>query len=233
MVKRTKQKRYRRTDEELIQALEARIRELRERRATRKRRKVAAAQKKERSPYRFSPRWVAGHREKLGISAADYAELVGVAPLTIYNWEKGKSRPRAAQLERLAEVRQLSRTDALEQLGIINPSEPPAWYSLEWVTGHRERLGLSAADYGTLVRVTGQTVYSWENGRSTPKPEQMASLEDIRSLKKKGAWERLGKPERHGRALRFSPDWVVKHRAKLELSAADYAELLRSLCDGA
>ena len=54
---------------------------------------------------RFSPKWLASHRAKLELSAADYAALVGVSPLTIYNWEKGKTRPRAAQLAALQSVR--------------------------------------------------------------------------------------------------------------------------------
>jgi DNA-binding transcriptional regulator YiaG len=220
MPKHKNNKRHRRTDEELIQALQDRIRELKDRSATRERRKAAAEkQKKERSPYRFSPTWVASHREKLGVSAGAYAELVGVSGLTIYNWEKGSSRPRAAQLEKLAEVRKLSKAEALDRLGIA-PAEPPSWYSPEWLAGHRERLGLSAAEYATLVGVTGQSIYAWEQGRSTPRPEQMAKLEGIRGLKKKDV------PKKNGRALRFSPDTVARHRERLELSAADYGELV-------
>jgi len=227
MVKRKKQKRYRRNDEELIQALAERIQLLKDRLAVRKRKEVAATKKKkEQSPYRFSPTWVASHREKVGVSAADYAELVEVAPLTIYNWEKGRSRPRAAQLARLAEVRQLSRVEALEQLGLGGPSEPPAWFSPEWLAGHRKRLGLSAAEYGSQVGVTGQSVYSWESGRTTPRSGPLAALDELRALTKKDVWKRLGKAEQDGHGLRFSPGWVTRHRAKLELSAADYGELV-------
>ena len=50
------------------------------------------------------------------MSAADYAELVGVSGLTIYNWEKGKSRPRAAQLEAWGEVRNLGKREAWKRL---------------------------------------------------------------------------------------------------------------------
>jgi DNA-binding transcriptional regulator YiaG len=220
-------KRHRRTDEELIHALEERIQDLKERMAVRKRRKAAAAkQKKERSPHRFSPAWVSSHREKLGVSAADYAELVGVSPLTIYSWEKGRSRPRAAQLERLAAARKLSRAQALAELGVAGAVEPPAWFSPEWVAGHRERLKLSAAAYGKLVGVTGQTVYAWEQGRSTPRAEPLAALEKVRGIKKKDAWKRVGKTGQDGRSLRFSPDSVAAHRERLELSAADYGELV-------
>ena len=57
------------------------------------------------SSSRFSPKWLRSHRQKLGISAADYAKLVGVSGLTIYNWEHEKVRPRASQVAKLAAIR--------------------------------------------------------------------------------------------------------------------------------
>ena len=65
---------------------------------------------------RFSPTRLANHRTKLGLSAADYGQLVGVAGQSIYNWEQGKSRPRAAQLEALAAVRGISKKEAEKRL---------------------------------------------------------------------------------------------------------------------
>jgi len=69
---------------------------------------------------RFSPKWLKSHRGKLGISAADYAKLVGVTTLTVYNWEHGKSRPRQAQLASLVRVRDLGKREALRQLELID-----------------------------------------------------------------------------------------------------------------
>jgi len=54
---------------------------------------------------------VASHRRKLGISAADYASLVGVSGLTVYNWEKGKTTPQARQLESLAAALKLGKRE--------------------------------------------------------------------------------------------------------------------------
>lgn len=67
-------------------------------------------------PRRFAPDWLKKHRQKLGLAAADYGKLVGVHPITIYNWEQGKSKPRAAQLEALAKVRTLGKREALRRL---------------------------------------------------------------------------------------------------------------------
>lgn len=65
---------------------------------------------------RFSPTRLAAHRAKLGLSAAIYGKLVGVSGQTIYHWEQGKARPRAAQLESLASVRDLGRREVAELL---------------------------------------------------------------------------------------------------------------------
>jgi len=65
---------------------------------------------------RFSPGWVKKHREKLGISAADYGKLAGVSGLTIYNWEKGESSPREKQLLAWGEIRNLGKREALKRL---------------------------------------------------------------------------------------------------------------------
>ncbi len=68
------------------------------------------------TPRRFSADRLAAHRAKLGISAAAYGKLVGIGGQTIYNWEQGKSRPNAQQLQHLAAVRALSMREALERL---------------------------------------------------------------------------------------------------------------------
>ncbi len=68
---------------------------------------------------RFSPRWLKLHREKIGLSAADYGKLVGVSSLTIYNWESGKARPRPKLLPALAAVRGLGKREALKRLELL------------------------------------------------------------------------------------------------------------------
>jgi DNA-binding transcriptional regulator YiaG len=65
---------------------------------------------------RFSARSVRAQRSRLGLSAAGYARLVGVSPLTIYNWEHGKSRPRKEQLAQLVAVRGIGKREALKRL---------------------------------------------------------------------------------------------------------------------
>ena len=72
------------------------------------------------STARFSPKWLATHRAKLGLSAADYARLVGCSPLSIYKWEKGESVPRAKQREALAGIRGIGKREALRRIELIS-----------------------------------------------------------------------------------------------------------------
>lgn len=65
---------------------------------------------------RFSATRLVAHRAKLGLSAAIYGQLIGVSGQTIYHWEQGKARPRAAQLENLAAVRDLGARELAERL---------------------------------------------------------------------------------------------------------------------
>jgi DNA-binding transcriptional regulator YiaG len=68
------------------------------------------------SEQRFSARSVRAQRQRTGLSAADYAKLVGVSPLTIYNWEHGKSRPRSGQFASLVALRGLGKREAQAKL---------------------------------------------------------------------------------------------------------------------
>lgn len=65
---------------------------------------------------RFSAKSVRSQRARLKLSAADFGKLVGVSPLTIYNWEHGKSRPRRAQFAGLVAVRDMGRREAVRKL---------------------------------------------------------------------------------------------------------------------
>lgn len=74
---------------------------------------------------RFSARSAKAQRQRLGLSALDYGKLVGVSPLTIYNWELGKSRPRKAQLAALVAVRRIGKREALKQLAELTAKKKP------------------------------------------------------------------------------------------------------------
>ena len=139
---------------------------------------------------KFSPEAVREDRARLELSAADYAALVGVSPLTVYSWEHGRSKPRAGQLKRWLEVRGIPRKKALEILG-IEDLHARGVFSPEAVFAERERLELSAADYGNLVGVSMLTIYNWEKGKSFPREALLEKWLKVKGIGKREAWKRL------------------------------------------
>jgi DNA-binding XRE family transcriptional regulator len=64
-------------------------------------------------------------------------------------------------------------------------------FSARSVKAQRRRLGLSAADYGRLIGVSGLTIYHWEQGKSRPRSAQFAALCAVRGIGKREALRRL------------------------------------------
>jgi DNA-binding transcriptional regulator YiaG len=64
-------------------------------------------------------------------------------------------------------------------------------YSARSVQAQRKRLGLSAADFGKLVGVSGLTIYNWEHGKSRPGKENFAALVAVREMGKREALAKL------------------------------------------
>ena len=65
---------------------------------------------------RFQAKGLKSHREKLGLSAAEYGQLAGVSAQSIYNWEAGKTVPRQAQVQGLAALRGIGKREAARRL---------------------------------------------------------------------------------------------------------------------
>jgi DNA-binding transcriptional regulator YiaG len=64
-------------------------------------------------------------------------------------------------------------------------------FTAKGLRSQRKRLDLSAADYGKLVGVTGQTIYSWEHGTARPRKQQLARITCLRGMGKREARARL------------------------------------------
>jgi len=76
---------------------------------------------------RFTAKGLRSHRKKLGLSAGDYGKLLGVTSQTVYNWERGASRPRTQQLAEIASVRHMGKKEGkmrLEQLARGSRKKP-------------------------------------------------------------------------------------------------------------
>ncbi len=70
-----------------------------------------------------------------------------------------------------------------------------ARFSGKGLAAQRKRLGLSAADFGKLIGVSGASVYLWEKGETRPRVGQMAGIAAVRGMGKKEAAAKLQHPD--------------------------------------
>lgn len=103
-------------------------------------------------------------------------------------------RREIAELKR--QVAQLQRN--LKQTARAIPAAPAKEeqgsrirFSAKGLRSLRARLGFSAADFGALAGVSGQTIYHWEQGKALPRQAQLPKLASLRGLGKREARERL------------------------------------------
>lgn len=59
----------------------------------------------------------------------------------------------------------------------------------------RRRLGLSAAQAGTLLGVSGQSIYKWEDGKTKPRTVNLPAIAALRKMSKKEVAAALEKLE--------------------------------------
>jgi DNA-binding transcriptional regulator YiaG len=108
------------------------------------------------------------------------------------------------------QVAQLERQVAVLARKILNTpqatpvaSTPPRpRFVAKGLRSQRNRLGLSAADYGKLLGVSAQSVYGWERGLASPRKAQLARLAALRGIGKREATERLKQMRSSKRAIR-------------------------------
>jgi DNA-binding transcriptional regulator YiaG len=73
---------------------------------------------------RFTAKGLRSQRKRLGLAAADYAKLVGVTPQSIYNWERGGSKPRQSQIAVLATLRGIGKKEVKARLAQAPKATP-------------------------------------------------------------------------------------------------------------
>lgn len=103
----------------------------------------------------------------------------------------------AALKRRTAEVEKalksvLRRADTVK----ASPAKPGAEagefrFRASGMASNRKRLGLSAEDFGASVGATGQSVYSWEAGKTKPRAKNLAAIAALRGVGKKEVASRL------------------------------------------
>lgn len=97
---------------------------------------------------------------------------------------------RVAELEK-----QLSRLDKKASSKAASQAEGEAptrtRFSAKGLAALRQRFGYSAAEMGTLLNVSAQTVYNWEAGKSKPRQQQLAAIATVRGMGKREAKAQL------------------------------------------
>ena len=119
--------------------------------------------------------------------------------------DTGKTRQAVAQYRRdiallkrfvRRQQKEIAFLKAMEQKRLaaepsVGQLEEKVRYSARSVRAQRNRLGLSAADYGKLVGVSSLTIYHWEHGKSRPRKAQLARLVAVRGVGKREAMQKL------------------------------------------
>ena len=91
-----------------------------------------------------------------------------------------------------SEVARLERQVGKDVAPQITEADPAkVRFTAKGVISQRRSLGISAADYGKLIGVTGHTIYKWEHGTSRPRRAQLTALASIRRMGKREAIARL------------------------------------------
>ncbi|HRQ64257.1 MAG TPA: helix-turn-helix transcriptional regulator [Xanthomonadaceae bacterium] len=92
------------------------------------------------------------------------------------------------------ELRALKKRAGAERAPAAVPDDGSARqirFSPVWLRKHREKLGLSQQQYGTLVGVSGNTIWNWETGNAAPRAAQRERLAAVRGIGKRAALEAL------------------------------------------
>ena len=97
-----------------------------------------------------------------------------------------------------------------------------AGFSAQALKASRERLGLSADNYGKLIGVSGLSIYNWEQEKARPRESSIAALMSIKGIGKREAARRLG--ELAAPKAKAKTTAKTKAKAKTRAKAATKAD---------
>ncbi len=130
-------------------------------------------------------------------------EIVRLARKEVRNETEGFKKASAKYRSDIAELKRqiVALEKQVVRLGKKTPSEaqPEAdgtsptrlRFSAKRLATQRQKLGLSAADMGTLLSVSAQTIYNWEAGKSRPRQQQLLAIAALRGTGKRQAQAQL------------------------------------------
>jgi len=113
--------------------------------------------------------------------------------------KKASTQHRRYIAELRRQIARLEQQMAMLQKRPKAPSAPtsapakPIRFVAKGLRSNRERLGLSAGDYGRLIGVSAQSIYNWEGGVAEPREAQKAKLATLRGIGTREARARLSR----------------------------------------
>ncbi len=112
--------------------------------------------------------------------------------LAAYRGEIAALKRRIAGLE--AQIKKQGKVSGRAK--VVETTEEDSGTSLRFrVAGFaalRKKLGISAAEMGTLLGVSAQSVYHWETGKTKPRASQLAAISAVRKMGKREVKAKLG-----------------------------------------
>ena len=106
-----------------------------------------------------------------------------------YRSEIASLKKRATALEQ--QLRRLGKTVAKVPATRDDEEQASHRFSAKGLAQHRQRLGLSAKDFGALIGASSLSVYKWEKGDVRPRAKYFAAIASVRTMGKKEAAARL------------------------------------------
>lgn len=97
---------------------------------------------------------------------------------------------RVADLERRTSAKRAEKLKDETKVTEV-PSPTGLRFRPQGLASHRQRLGLSAQAMGRLLGVSGQSVASWETGKTVPRRSQLPAIAAVRKMGKREVTERL------------------------------------------
>lgn len=116
---------------------------------------------------------------------------------TLHKASAGYRREIAALKRRVAELDRAAKGWAKQSqrsAGAVSPavsSDKPLRFRADGFQTLRKKLGVSAEQMGMLIGVSGQSIYGWEQKRTTPRRSQLPAIAALRGLGKREIAQRL------------------------------------------
>jgi DNA-binding transcriptional regulator YiaG len=108
-----------------------------------------------------------------------------------YRTEIAALKRRVSALEQ--QMKRLGKASSRKNQAVELPDPASALrFSAKGLAAKRRRLGLSAAEMASLLGVSAQSIYKWEDGKARPRASQLPAIAELRKIGKREATARLG-----------------------------------------